>query len=59
VPLKYQSWSPYSAMGSTYVLYKRCLCTGDRPLIELPSIFMLLMVEIVRATEVDSRRFLS
>ena len=33
-------------MGSTHVLYKRHLCTGDRPLVELPSIFMLLMVKI-------------
>ena len=37
----------YRAIGRTHVRYSRCLCSGDRPLEELPRSFMALTVEML------------
>jgi len=44
-PLKYHSWKPYKAMESTQVLYNRYLYIRESSLVELLSIFILLMID--------------
>ena len=45
--LKNHSWKPYRTMGRMHMQYSSHLWKEDRPLVELPSNFMDLIVEML------------
>jgi len=45
--LKNYSWKPYRVMGRMHMRYSSHLWRGESPLVELPSNFMDLIVEML------------